>query len=77
MNKKGVRNMNNRIETLPTSDGLVIGWDCEYTSTGETNCVLIVGRKRLNETTDIINAFEKQEAIDLYKKLTGYEEEEK
>ena len=33
--------------------------------------VLIVGRKRPNQSVDIINAFQGKEAIELYKKLIG------
>lgn len=32
--------------------------------------VLTVGRKRLNESLEVINAFQGQEAIDIYNKLT-------
>ena len=31
--------------------------------------ILIVGRKRLNESTEIINAFDGDEAKELYKRL--------
>ena len=31
--------------------------------------VLIVGRKRMNQSVEIINAFQGEEAMDLYKKL--------
>ena len=33
------------------------------------NTVLIVGRKRLNKSVDIINAFEGDEALELYRRL--------
>ena len=36
----------------------------------QENTVLVVGRKRLNETVEVINAFQGQEAIDIYNKLT-------
>lgn len=36
----------------------------------DDSAVLIVGRKRLNESVDIINTFEGDEALDLYTKLT-------
>lgn len=39
-----------------------------YFTKGE-NGVLIVGRKRMNESVDIINVFQGQEAWDLYQKL--------
>ncbi|PNH21041.1 hypothetical protein B6K86_02565 [Lachnospiraceae bacterium] len=31
--------------------------------------VLIVGRKRMNQSVEIINAFQGEEAMELYKKL--------
>lgn len=31
--------------------------------------VLLVGKKRMNQSVEVINAFQGQEAIDLYKKL--------
>lgn len=39
-------------------------------SHGEDSAVLIVGRKDKKQAVDIINAFQGQEAIELYKKLT-------
>ena len=48
-------------------DSLLI---CIDTSTGKDNEVLIVGRKRKNQTLEIVNAFQGEEAVDLYKKLT-------
>ena len=49
-----------------TVDSLIIGFD----SSGGTDCtVLIVGRKKPREAVDIINAFEGEEALELYKKL--------
>lgn len=50
-----------------SSDSLVIGFD---SSNGKDGTVLIVGRKKPREAVDIINAFEGEEAIELYKKLT-------
>lgn len=47
------------------SDTFLVGVDF----TKEENGVLIVGRKRMNESVDIINAFQGQEAWDLYQKL--------
>lgn len=38
--------------------------------------VLIVGRKRKNETAEIINAFQGKEAMDLYKKLITKEKKD-
>ena len=39
-------------------------------SKNKNNAVLVVGRKKPREAVDIINAFEGEEAIELYKKLT-------
>ena len=33
------------------------------------NGLLVIGRKRLNESVEVINAFEGKEANDIYKKL--------
>lgn len=35
---------------------------------------LLVGRKRMNQSVEIINAFQGKEAIDLYKKLITKQE---
>lgn len=49
-----------------TSDSLIIGFD----SSGGKDCtVLIVGRKKPREAVDVINAFEGEEALELYRKL--------
>ena len=50
-----------------TSDSLIIGFN---SSAGKDGTVLIVGRKKPREAVDIINAFEGEEALELYKKLT-------
>lgn len=49
-----------------TSDSLIVGFD---SSAGKDGTVLIVGRKKPREAVDIINAFEGEEALELYKKL--------
>lgn len=36
--------------------------------------VLLVGRKRMNQSAEIVNAFQGKEAIDLYKKLITKQE---
>ena len=38
--------------------------------------VLLVGKKRMNQSVEIINAFQGKEAIDLYKKLITKQEKE-
>lgn len=37
---------------------------------GKDHSILIVGRKRMNQSVEVINAFQGQEAEELYKKLT-------
>lgn len=49
-----------------TSDSLIIGFD---SSAGKDGTVLIVGRKKPREAVDVINAFDGEEALKLYKKL--------
>lgn len=39
-------------------------------SRNKDNAVLVVGRKKPREAVDIINAFDGEEALELYKKLT-------
>ena len=36
--------------------------------------VLLVGKKRMNQSAEIVNAFQGKEAIDLYKKLITKQE---
>jgi hypothetical protein len=52
---------------IPATDNLIIGFDF---SQGKDVGVLIVGRKRLNQTVEIVNAFQGKEAEDIYKRLT-------
>lgn len=49
-----------------TSDSLIIGYD---SSAGKDGTVLIVGRKKPREAVDVINAFDGEEALELYKKV--------
>lgn len=39
-------------------------------SRNNENSVLVVGRKKPREAVDVINVFEGEEALELYKKLT-------
>ena len=52
---------------MRTTDTILIGYD---NSPDDLNTVLIVGRKRPNESVEIINAFQGEEAEELYKRLT-------
>ena len=47
-------------------DTLLVGISFSEKDTG----VLIVGRKRKDHAIDIVNAFQGEEALELYKKLT-------
>ena len=48
------------------TDSILVGIN---RSNNGDNTVLIVGRKRPNESVDIINAFEGDEALELYRRL--------
>ena len=48
------------------SESLIIGVDF---SRGVDTGVLIVGKKRMNQSVEIINAFQGEEAQELYKRL--------
>lgn len=49
------------------TDTLLVSIDL---SASENNAVLIVGRKKPNQSVEIVNAFDGEEAVSLYKKLT-------
>lgn len=51
---------------MQTTDTILISFDHNH-ETG--NKVLVVGRKRLNESVEIINAFQGEDAEELYLKL--------
>ena len=53
---------------MKINESLLVGVD--FTN-GEDSSILIVGRKRPNQSVDIINAFQGKEAEELYKKLVG------
>lgn len=52
---------------------LIIGYDINHPT---DEAVLIVGKKRMNESVEIINAFQGEEATELYKKLITKKENE-
>lgn len=54
-------------ETKSITDTLLVSIDL---SASENNAVLIVGRKKPNQSVEIVNAFDGEEAVALYKKLT-------
>ena len=47
------------------TDSILIGYD----QSENDNTVLVVGRKRPNQSVDIINAFQGEEAKELYERL--------
>lgn len=51
---------------------LLVGYDFNPEN---DNVVLVVGKKRLNESVEIINAFQGAEAKELYEKLITKKEE--
>ena len=65
--------MSNHIKIPRLSDTILISFARE---TPDSDPVLIVGRKRMNKSVDIINAFEGKEALDIYEKLTTINKEE-
>lgn len=46
---------------------LLVGFDNAH---GDDTAVLIVGKKRKNQSVEIINAFQGHEAVDLWEKLS-------
>ena len=56
---------------MKTTDTIIVGYDFTH---GKDNTVLIVGRKRENESVEIINAFQGEEAEKLYLKLVTKKE---
>lgn len=52
---------------MDVCESLLIGFD---STNGKDNTVLIVGRKTPGEIVEVVNAFQGEEAIELYKKLT-------
>ena len=59
--------MSNRIKMPRLSDTVLVSFNRESTT---SDPILIVGRKRKNQSVEIINAFQGNEAVDLYNRLT-------
>lgn len=49
-----------------TSDAIIVSIDSSH---GRDSTVLLVGRKRPNQSVEIINAFQGKEAIEIYDRL--------
>lgn len=58
---------------MELTGSLVIGYDF---SNGKDKSVLIVGEKRMNQSMEIINAFQGEEAEWMYRKLINKTESE-
>lgn len=54
------------------SDTIIISIDSSH---GRDSTVLLVGRKHPNQNVDIINAFQGEEAIELYNRLVTNKKE--
>ena len=58
--------MSNHIKMPRLSDTVLVSFDRESPA---SDPVLIVGRKRKNQSVDIINAFQGDDAVELYNRL--------
>ena len=65
--------MSNHIKIPRLSDTILVSFARE---TPDSDPVLIVGRKRMNKSVEIINAFEGKGALDIYEKLTTINKKE-
>ena len=59
--------MSNHIKIPKLQDVLLVSFARENPS---SDPIVIIGRRQMNGSTDIINAFEGKEALDIYEKLT-------
>ena len=58
--------MSNRIKMPRLSDTVLVSF---YRESPDSDPVLIVGRKRNSQSVDIINAFQGDDAVELYNRL--------
>ena len=65
--------MSNYIKIPRLSDTVLVSFDRESPA---SDPVLIVGRKRKNQSVDIINAFQGDDAVELYNRLTTVKKSE-
>ena len=65
--------MSNYIKMPRLSDTVLVSFDRESPA---SDPVLIVGRKRKNQSVDIINAFQGDDAVELYNRLTTVKKSE-
>lgn len=55
---------------MRVTDSILVSVDFDLPE-GPDTAVLIVGKKKKGEAVDILNAFQGEEAIELWNKLTG------
>ena len=65
--------MSNNIKTPRLSDTVLVSFNRESPT---SDPILIVGRKRKNKSVEIINAFQGDEAVELYNRLTTVKKSE-
>lgn len=61
---------------MRVTDSILVSVDFDMKG-GPDTAVLIVGKKKKGDAVDIVNAFQGEEAMELYKKLTGSGREDK
>ena len=65
--------MSNHIKIPRLSDTVLVSFNRESPT---SDPILIVGRKRKNQSVEIINAFQDDEAVELYNRLTAVKKSE-
>ena len=65
--------MSNHIKMPRLSDTVLVSFNRESPT---SDPILIVGRKRKNQSVEIINAFQNDEAVELYNRLTTVKKSE-
>ena len=65
--------MSNHIKMPRLSDTVLVSFNRESPT---SDPILIVGRKRKNQSVEIINAFQDDEAVELYNRLTNVKKSE-
>lgn len=61
---------------MRVTDSILVSVDFDLKGESDT-AVLVVGKKKKGKAVDIVNAFQGEEAMELYRKLTGSGKEEK
>ena len=61
---------------MRVTDSILVSVDFDMQG-GPDTAVLVVGKKKKGEAIDIVNAFQGEEAMKLYRKLTGSGKEDK